>query len=143
MKLSNTTIYILIFSLIILLLTILGYFRYLKFENAKKYQNCGYTLVNNIINPELLLKINKKINNLELETYNNCCKKDINRKSVVLYNETDNINILKQPILDDIKKIIDKFKIIGVAAGSLFVFKGKYRAVLISYPNRQERKPLY
>ena len=107
MKLSNTTIYILIFSLIILLLTILGYFRYLKFENAKKYQNCGYTLVNNIINPELLLKINKKINNLELETYNNCCKKDINRKSVVLYNETDNINILKQPILDNIKKIID------------------------------------
>ncbi len=45
--------------------------------------------------------------------------------------------------LDDIKKLISKFKIIGAAAGSLFVFKGKYRAVLISYPNRQERKPLY
>ena len=45
--------------------------------------------------------------------------------------------------LDDIKKLINKFKIIGAAAGSLFVFKGKYRAVLISYPNRQERKPLY
>ena len=45
--------------------------------------------------------------------------------------------------LEDIKKIISKFKIIGVAAGSLFVFKGKYRAVLISYPNRQERLPLY
>lgn len=45
--------------------------------------------------------------------------------------------------LDDIKKTINKFKIIGVAAGSLFVFKGKYRAVLINYPNRQERKPLY
>jgi len=45
--------------------------------------------------------------------------------------------------LDDIKKIINKFKIIGAAAGSLFVFKGKYRAVLINYPNRQERKPLY
>ena len=39
--------------------------------------------------------------------------------------------------LDDIK-LISKFKIIGAAAGSLFVFKGKYRAVLISYPNRQE-----
>ena len=38
---------------------------------------------------------------------------------------------------------ITKFKIIGAAAGSLFVFKGKYRAVLISYPNREERKPLY
>lgn len=45
--------------------------------------------------------------------------------------------------LNDIKGIISKFKIIGVAAGSLFVFKGKYKAVLINYPNRQERKPLY
>ena len=45
--------------------------------------------------------------------------------------------------LDDVKKLINKFKIIGAAAGSIFVFKGKYRAVLISYPNRQERKPLY
>ncbi len=45
--------------------------------------------------------------------------------------------------LDDIKEIISKFKIIGAAAGSLFVFKGKYRAVLINYPNRQERKSLY
>ena len=45
--------------------------------------------------------------------------------------------------LNDIKNIISKFKIIGVAAGSLFVFKGKYKAVLINYPNREERKPLY
>lgn len=45
--------------------------------------------------------------------------------------------------LDDVKKLINKFKIIGAAAGSIFVFKGKYRAVLINYPNRQERKPLY
>lgn len=45
--------------------------------------------------------------------------------------------------LDDIKKIIAKFKIIGVAAGSLFVFKGKFRAVLINYPDRHERKSLY
>jgi len=46
-------------------------------------------------------------------------------------------------ILDDVNKLIKKFKIIGAAAGSLFVFKGKYRAVLINYPNREERKPLY
>jgi len=45
--------------------------------------------------------------------------------------------------IDDIKKIIKKFKIIGAAAGSLFVFKGKYKAVLINYPNREERKPVY
>lgn len=41
--------------------------------------------------------------------------------------------------LDDIKKLIEKFKIIGAAAGSLFVFKGKYRAVLINYPNKTEK----
>ena len=45
--------------------------------------------------------------------------------------------------LEDIKKLISKFKLIGAAAGSLFVFKGKYRAVLINYPNREERKTLY
>lgn len=44
---------------------------------------------------------------------------------------------------DDIKAIIKKYKVIGVAAGSLFVFKGKYRAVLISYPNKIEKKELY
>ncbi len=36
--------------------------------------------------------------------------------------------------LDDIGKVINEHGIIGVAAGSLFVFKGKYRAVLINYP---------
>ena len=45
--------------------------------------------------------------------------------------------------LQNIKDLISKFKIIGAAAGSLFVFKGKYKAVLINYPNRKERKPLY
>ena len=45
--------------------------------------------------------------------------------------------------LQHIKDLISKFKIIGAAAGSLFVFKGKYKAVLINYPNREERKPLY
>ena len=40
---------------------------------------------------------------------------------------------------DDLKNLISKFKIIGAAAGSLFVFKGKYRAVLISYPIKDEK----
>lgn len=44
--------------------------------------------------------------------------------------------------LDDIHGLIKKFKIIGAAAGSLFVFKGKYRAVLISYPGKEEKKRL-
>lgn len=41
--------------------------------------------------------------------------------------------------LEDIKTLIHAFGIVGAAAGSLFVFKGKYRAVLINYPNRAER----
>lgn len=45
--------------------------------------------------------------------------------------------------LADIKSAITRYKTIGVAAGSLFVFKGKYRAVLINYPDRNERKDLY
>lgn len=44
---------------------------------------------------------------------------------------------------DDISKLIDRYKIIGAAAGSLFVFKGKYRAVLINYPGESEKKTLY
>lgn len=45
--------------------------------------------------------------------------------------------------LEDIKSAIQRYKIIGVAAGSLFVFKGKYKAVLINYPNYEEKKGLY
>ena len=45
--------------------------------------------------------------------------------------------------LDHIKEVISKYKIIGVAAGSLFVFKGKYNAVLINYPNREEKFALF
>lgn len=34
---------------------------------------------------------------------------------------------------DDILELIKKFKVIGASAGSLFVFKGVYKAVLINY----------
>ena len=44
--------------------------------------------------------------------------------------------------LDDIGNIIEQFGIIGIAAGSLFVFKGKYRAVLINYPTTIEKNSL-
>jgi len=44
--------------------------------------------------------------------------------------------------LNDIKSLIARYKIIGAAAGSIFVFKGKYRAVLISYPDRKDKKTL-
>jgi len=44
--------------------------------------------------------------------------------------------------LSDISAVIKKHGIIGIAAGSLFVFKGKYRAVLINYPNPSEKEIL-
>lgn len=42
----------------------------------------------------------------------------------------------------DMKDLVDRYKIIGAAAGSLFVFRGKYRAVLISYPDRDSKNEL-
>lgn len=44
--------------------------------------------------------------------------------------------------LDEIKRLINRFKIIGASAGSLFVFKGKYRAVLINYPSKKEKEQM-
>ena len=44
--------------------------------------------------------------------------------------------------LKDIAALIHTFGIIGAAAGSLFVFKGVYRAVLINYPSRAEKDAL-
>jgi len=44
--------------------------------------------------------------------------------------------------LHDMGQLIDKYGVIGASAGSLFVFKGKYRAVLINYPNRAEKAAL-
>ncbi len=41
--------------------------------------------------------------------------------------------------IEDIIELIEKVGVVGAAAGSLFVFKGKYRAVLISYPTYQEK----
>lgn len=44
--------------------------------------------------------------------------------------------------LNHIEELISDFGIIGAAAGSLFVFKGKYRAVLINYPRPNEKVQL-
>lgn len=44
--------------------------------------------------------------------------------------------------LKDIGALIAEFGVIGASAGSLFVFKGIYRAVLISYPNLAARDEL-
>ncbi|MBJ92991.1 MAG: imidazole glycerol phosphate synthase subunit HisF [Rickettsiales bacterium] len=44
--------------------------------------------------------------------------------------------------LADVRALIDAFGVIGASAGSLFVFKGIYRAVLINYPSAEERRDL-
>lgn len=44
--------------------------------------------------------------------------------------------------LQDIRNLIQAYGIIGAAAGSLFVFKGIYRAVLINYPTQKAKDTL-
>lgn len=44
--------------------------------------------------------------------------------------------------LADIGALISEVGVVGASAGSLFVFKGAYRAVLINYPTRSERDSL-
>ena len=45
--------------------------------------------------------------------------------------------------LDDMKEVVKSFPIVGLAAGSLFVFKGQYRAVLINYPGKLFKDSLH
>ncbi len=45
--------------------------------------------------------------------------------------------------LDDMGALIQCCGVIGAAAGSLFVFKGQYRAVLINYPTPQQKDALF
>ncbi len=70
----------------------------------------------------------------------------IDRDGVMKGYDMDLINLIRGAVtlpvtalggagsLDDIRRLIATFGIIGAAAGSLFVFKGAYRAVLINYP---------
>lgn len=44
--------------------------------------------------------------------------------------------------LADIGRLIATCGVVGAAAGSLFVFKGAYRAVLINYPNPAQKEEL-
>jgi cyclase len=44
--------------------------------------------------------------------------------------------------LEDIGQLVSRVGVVGAAAGSLFVFKGKYRAVLINYPTPVQKTQL-
>lgn len=41
--------------------------------------------------------------------------------------------------LDHVEQLVYRLGVVGAAAGSLFVFKGKYRAVLINYPTPSQK----
>lgn len=45
--------------------------------------------------------------------------------------------------LQDVASLIRACGVVGAAAGSLFVFKGKYRAVLISYPSFDQKEEIF
>jgi cyclase len=45
--------------------------------------------------------------------------------------------------LEDMAVLIGKCGVVGAAAGSLFVFKGKYRAVLINYPTAAQKNDIF
>ena len=44
--------------------------------------------------------------------------------------------------LEHLGELVSRLGVVGAAAGSLFVFKGKYRAVLINYPSPEQKKQL-
>lgn len=44
--------------------------------------------------------------------------------------------------LSDMRALLERCGVIGAAAGSLFVFKGTYRAVLINYPGHAQKEEL-
>jgi len=44
--------------------------------------------------------------------------------------------------LEDMAHVVDACGVVGIAAGSFFVFKGAYRAVLISYPSAQQKNDI-
>ncbi len=45
--------------------------------------------------------------------------------------------------LNDIKSLIREFNIIGIGAGSIFIYKGKHKAVLINYPDECQKMDIF
>ena len=45
--------------------------------------------------------------------------------------------------LNDISELLRRCELVGAAAGSLFIFKGPYNAVLVNYPSKIEKKKIF
>ena len=93
----------------------------------------------------------KELQNLGIgEIVINCVDNDGLMKGYDLKLIDEIYKIVKVPLtvlggagsLSDVKELINKYEIIGLSAGSLFVFKGKYKAVLINYPSHEEKEKL-
>lgn len=68
---------------------------------------------------------------------------DINLFEKVLNNSNVPVTLLGGAgSIEDINKLVKISPIVGAAAGSIFVFKGKYKAVLINYPDEIEKKQI-
>lgn len=78
----------------------------------------------------------------------------IERDGTMTGYDTDVIRLIKKNIsipvtalggagsLSDVKGLVNEFGTIGAAAGSIFVFKGKYNAVLINYPSQVDKNKI-
>ena len=74
------------------------------------------------------------------------CMKGFNIK--LIKDVYENVNIPLTVVggagsIQDIKSLIKEFNIIGIGAGSIFIFKGKHRAVLINYPDKEKKMKIF
>lgn len=105
-------------------------------------ENTNYKLFNTIKNLEDLGVGEIIINSIELDGTMAGYDLDLAKK---LYKNT------KIPLtilggagnLNDIRELFNSCKYIGASAGSLFVYKGEYKAVLINYPSIEQKKNLF
>jgi cyclase len=109
------------------------------------------TLNGGIVTDLDLLEFVKKIEDLGAgEIVINCIDKDGMRSGYdigLISNIRANSKIMLTLLggagsFDDIEELVTKVETVGCSAGSLFIFKGKFDAVLISYLDKHEKEKL-
>jgi cyclase len=97
------------------------------------------------------IDISKRLQDLGAgEVLINSIDRDGNMQGYDLKLASDIRNALSVPVtflggagsLVHVAQLFEKLGVVGAAAGSLFLFKGKYRAVLINYPSPSEKLKL-
>ena len=97
-----------------------------QFLNKIKEYNFGELILNSIDNDGMMKGYDLKLAQI--------AKKELNIPITLLGGAGS---------LEHLRLAIEKNKNIGLAAGSLFVFKGIYRAVLINYPSYEEKIAIF